>query len=233
MLDKGLTVASTAAILASAGPEIDVWKFGWGSAYIDRCLDEKLALLRRHDVIACLGGTLMEIAWAQDRVEEYLAWAARHAVEAVEVSRGVVEMSLDDKRELVKTAAHSFVVLAETGMKNPNKLMSARRWREEITQDLEAGATWVVTEGRESGTVGLYDGSGSPRPDIIEAAVEAAGLERVLFEAPRKDQQAWLVNELGTDVNLANVAPDDVLPVTTLRLGLRADTVALSTARVR
>lgn len=229
VLDKGLTVPAVAAILAAVGEEVDVWKFGWGSAYVDRGLDDKLALLREHGVTACVGGTLMEIAWYQGRVEAYLDWAGEHGLPAVEVSRGVVDMTIDDKRELIKLAAQSFVVFAETGMKDPRRMMSARRWREEITEDLEAGATWVVTEGRESGTVGVYDGAGSPRQDIVDAVVEAAGVDRVLFEAPRKDQQAWLVNRFGPEVNLANVAPDDLLPVATLRLGLRADTVALST----
>jgi phosphosulfolactate synthase len=232
VLDKGLTVDAAAATLRSIGTEIDVWKFGWGTAYIDTGLPAKLALLRAHDVMSCLGGTLLEIAWSQDKVEECLAWAGSVGLDAVEVSRGVVDMPLDDKRGLIKLASRSFTVFAETGMKDPRRVMSARRWREEVTEDLGAGATWIVTEGRESGTVGLYDGNGSPRPDIIDAVVDAAGTDRVVFEAPRKDQQAWLVNRMGPDVNLANVAPDDVLPVTTLRLGLRADTAALAHARM-
>jgi phosphosulfolactate synthase len=137
-------------------------------------------------------------------------------------------MPLDDKRELVKKAAESFTVLAETGVKDARVVLPARQWRDEIAEDVAAGATWVITEGRESGTVGVYDGSGAPRPDIIDAAVDAAGLDRVLFEAPRKDQQAWLINRFGPQVNLANIAPDEVLALTTLRLGLRADTATLT-----
>jgi phosphosulfolactate synthase len=132
-------------------------------------------------------------------------------------------MPLDEKRELIKVASESFVVFAETGAKDANVVLSADEWRHEIADDLAAGATWVVTEGRESGTVGIYDGAGRPNLDIIEAAIDAAGIDRVLFEAPRKDQQAWLINRYGPDVSLANIAPDDVLPMTTLRLGLRAD----------
>jgi phosphosulfolactate synthase len=224
-----MTAGRVEELLGAVGGEIDVWKFGWGTAYIDPQLAAKLAALHRHDVMSCLGGTLLELAWSQGTSQECLEWAGEVGFQAVEVSRGVVDMTLDDKRELIKRAAHSFMVFAETGMKDARRVMPARQWREEITEDLAAGATWIVTEGRESGTVGVYDGTGSPRPDIIDAAVEAAGVERVVFEAPRKDQQAWLINRFGGEVNIANVAPDDVLPLTTLRLGLRADT-ALSEA---
>jgi len=228
VLDKGLTPEAASALLSAVGDEVDVWKFGWGVAYIDPGLARKLAYLREHEVTACLGGTLLEIAWSQDKAPECLAWAERVGFDAVEVSRGVAPMPPDDKRELIKLASESFVVLAETGIKDPQSVLSADQWRDEIAQDLAAGATWVITEGRESGTVGIYDSTGRPRLDIIEAAVQAAGLDRVLFEAPRKDQQAWLINRYGHDVNLANIAPDDVLPLTTLRLGLRADTAALT-----
>ncbi|MFE3452614.1 phosphosulfolactate synthase [Nonomuraea sp. NPDC059194] len=228
VLDRGLTPDAAAGALELTGEHIDVWKVGWGIAYLDRGLGRKLRLLRAHRVTSCLGGTLLEIAWAQGRADECLAWAESVGFDAVEVSRGVVDMALDDKRELIKKATQAFVVFAETGVKDAEAPLSAAQWRDEIGEDLAAGATWIVTEGRESGTVGIYDGSGHPRPDIIEAAVSAAGVERVMFEAPRTAQQAWLVNRFGPAVNLANIAPDDVLPLATLRLGLRADTAALS-----
>jgi phosphosulfolactate synthase len=228
VLDKGLTTGATSALLDVVGDQVDVWKFGWGIAYIDPGLTRKIAYLREREVATCLGGTLLEIAWSQGRAQECLAWAEQVGFDAVEVSRGVAPMRLDDKRELIKVAAESFIVLAETGIKDERVILSAEQWRDEISQDVAAGATWVITEGRESGTVGIYDRSGRPHPDIIEAAVHAAGLDRVLFEAPRKDQQAWLINRYGPDVNLANIAPDDVLPLTTLRLGLRADTASLT-----
>ncbi len=231
VLDRGLTVSATVEILDSVGEHVDVWKFGWGTAYVDRGLDRKLAALKAHEVSACLGGTLLEIAWSQGRAEECLAWAERCGFDAVEVSRGVAAMPLDAKRELIKGAAETFVVLAETGVKDAQVVMSSRQWEDEIADDLAAGATWIITEGRESGTVGIYDRSGVPKPDIIDAAVGAAGVDRVLFEAPRKDQQAWLINRFGPHVNLANIAPDEVLPLTTLRLGLRADTAALTLGR--
>jgi phosphosulfolactate synthase len=219
---------AVAALLDVAAEHIDVWKIGWGIAYVDRGLERKIRHLRGNDVACCLGGTLLEIAWSQGKVDECLAWAEHAGFTAVEVSRGVASMPLDDKRQLIKKAAETFTVLAETGAKDPRVTVSGRQWRDEIAEDLAAGATWIITEGRESGTVGIYDASGHPRPDIIDAAVDAAGVDRVLFEAPRKDQQAWLINRFGPQVNLGNVAPDDVLALTTLRLGLRADTARLT-----
>jgi phosphosulfolactate synthase len=231
VLDKGLTLRQTAELVDAVGEHLDVWKFGWGTAYLDRRVEQKLELLAGAGILACLGGTLLELAWSQDRATQCLEWAAGLGFRAVEVSRGVAPMTLDDKRELVKLAAHQFEVFAETGAKDPGVVLPPRLWREEITEDLAAGARWVITEGRESGTVGVYDGAGSPRPDIVDAAVAAAGVETVLFEAPRKDQQAWMINRFGPEVNLANIAPDDVLPLTTLRLGLRADTAHLTLGR--
>ncbi len=153
-----------------------------------------------------------------------LDWAAEAGFECVEVSRGVAPMTLGDKHDLVRRAATTFVVLTEVGSKDPRVLLTPEQWMTEVAGDLEVGARWVIAEGRESGTVGIYREDGSVRPDIVAAAVAAAGVERMLFEAPRKDQQAWLIREFGPDVNLANIKPGETLGLETLRLGLRADT---------
>lgn len=232
VLDKGATAAATASVLAGAGPHIDIWKFGWGTAYVDVELAAKLEVLRSAGVLACLGGTLLEIAWSQGKDDECLAWAKRAGFDTVEVSRGVAPMALSDKHELLRRAADSFVVLSEVGNKDPDKPLRADEWSDEIAGDIAAGARWVITEGRESGTVGLYRPDGTVREDIVAAAVRGGGVERVLFEAPRKDQQAWLIRAFGPDVNLANIAWDEVLAVETLRLGLRADTCDATRQRV-
>ena len=224
VLDKGQTVQSTQSVLVTSAPLIDVWKFGWGTAYLDTALTEKLALLRSANIRTCLGGTLLEIAWAQNTAEECLDWAAEVGFDAVEVSRGVAPMTVSDKRELIRRAAEAFEVLSEVGSKDPNEVLAPEEWTSEVAGDLAIGARWVITEGRESGTVGLYREDGSIREDVVAAAVRGGGIERILFEAPRKDQQAWLIRTFGPDVNLANIACNEVLAVETLRLGLRADT---------
>lgn len=228
VLDNGRTAESTRSALTAAGDSIDVWKFGWGTAYLDKALEDKLELLRSVGVWSCLGGTLLEIAWSQGRSQECLDWAGEVGFDSVEVSRGVAPMTLDDKHDLLRRAAESFVVFSEVGSKDPDQVLTPREWRDEMSSDLAAGAEWVIAEGRESGTVGIYRSDGSVREDVVAAALAGGGADRVLFEAPRKDQQAWLVRRLGPDVNLANIAADEVLALETLRLGLRADTCDLT-----
>jgi phosphosulfolactate synthase len=224
VLDKGMPVAEVAPLLGVCGDYVDVWKLGWGTAYLDAGVAEKLAVLDGHGVLACLGGTLLEVAWQQGAVEPYLDWAGELGFPCVEVSCGVAAMSVEDKRELVELAAERFIVLAEIGVKDADAAVSPAAWAADATADLEAGATWIVTEGRESGTVGLFDPTGEVRPDVVDAVVDAVGLDTTVFEAPRKEQQAWLIRRFGPDVNLANVAPSDALGLEALRLGLRADT---------
>lgn len=224
VLDKGLPVSEVQALLGVCGAVVDVWKLGWGTAYLDPGLTGKLAVLAEHGVLGCAGGTLLEVAWQQDAVEGYLDWCGDVGFPCVEVSCGVATMTPEQKRELVEQAAERFIVLAEVGAKDPTVTVTAQRWAAEAAADLAAGATWIVTEGRESGTVGLYEPDGSVRSDVVDAVVSAVGVDTTVFEAPRKEQQAWLVRRFGADVNLANIAPGDVLGVEALRLGLRADT---------
>jgi phosphosulfolactate synthase len=228
VLDPGAGRGATADLLDSAAAHIDIWKVGWGTGYVDRALPAKLALLTGHGVAGCLGGTLLEIAWAQGKAAECLGWAATVGFSHVEVSRGTVEMDLPAKRELIRDAVRrGFTVLAEVGSKAPGEPHAARQWPAECRSDLEAGAALVVTEGRQSGNVGTFDAAGRVRADVVEAVVAAVGVPRVLFEAPRADQQAWFIRRFGPTVNLGNVALGDVLSVETLRLGLRSDTAAV------
>ena len=228
VLDAGMSLGECRQHLAAAGPVIDIWKFGWGTAYLDPALDRKLTQLHAAEVRSCLGGTLLEIAWLQGKESECLAWAHDVGFACVEVSRGVADMTAAEKHELVRKAAESFVVLTEVGRKDPEHVMAPREWAEEIAGDLDTGARWVLTEGRESGTVGLYRPDGSVREDVVAAVTSVDGANRILFEAPRKDQQAWLIRAFGPDVNLANIALDEAMALETLRLGLRADTFDLA-----
>jgi phosphosulfolactate synthase len=137
-------------------------------------------------------------------------------------------MPLSEKRRLVSMAARGFLVIAEVGSKSPTAEVSAKAWAEEMLGDLEAGATWALAEGRESGNVGLYEEDGRIRTEVAEVVAEAVGLSRVVFEAPRKEQQAWLIQRFGANVNLGNVAQNEVFAVEALRLGLRADTITMA-----
>ncbi len=224
VLDRGIPLAQAADLLAMSGSYIDMWKLGWGLSYLDPTLPGKLELLARHGVLASPGGTLLEIAWAQGRAAEFLGWARDCGFPCVEVSAGTVPMDQAAKRELIAEAARHFIVLAEVGPKDPAVQLTPAQWAQGLSDDLEAGATWVLAEGRASGTAGIYDPSGAVRENLVAALVSVAGPDFLVFEAPREQQQAWFVRRFGPDVNLANVPPADALGLETLRLSLRADT---------
>ena len=230
VLDKGISYIELEALLESAASFIDLWKFGWGTAYLDSNVEKKVATLTRHGIRACVGGTLLEVAWLQGETQSCLAWAAEAGFPCVEVSNGVVAMPLGEKRRLIAEAADRFTVLAEVGSKDPLAPVTPSRWADEMAGDLQAGAAYVLAEGRESGTVGLYTPDGNVRGPVVDAVVSACGLWQVVFEAPRKDQQAWFICRFGAEVNLGNVLPADVVGLEALRLGLRADTISLGGA---
>jgi phosphosulfolactate synthase len=230
-IDGGLPVDEVRAIVHAHADVFDLWKLGWGSAYLDPQLDLKLDLLRRADIAACTGGTLLEIAALQDRAAECIDWAAGCGFPFVEVSDGLDLLGPDRKGDLIALAARQVRVIAEVGTKDPARTLTAAEWVSLARRDLDAGATWVVAEGRESGTVGIYDRDGSVRADIVEALLDHVGAEHLLFEAPRKEQQAWFINHVGAEVNLSNVAPREAMGVEALRVGLRADTTASALLR--
>jgi phosphosulfolactate synthase len=228
VLDKGLPASELPGVLETCGEYIDIWKFGWGTAYLDPGVESKLATLAAHGILGCVGGTLLEVAWVQRRVEEFLDWAAGVGFPCIEVSRGAAPMRPDEKYDLIRLAANRFTVLSEVGAKKAADQLPCAQWAEEVVRDLAAGARWVLTEGRESGTVGIYNGAGTVREDVIAAVIDAGGVDRVVFETPRKDQAVWFMRHCGPNVNLANIPVAEVLGVETLRLGLRADTMQLT-----
>lgn len=228
IIDGGIGCRQLDDILQTAGDYIDILKFGWGTSYIDPVIGDKLAVLRRHQVTACVGGTLLEVAWAQGKTREYLAWARDLGFPAIEVSRGVAAMNVREKHEVIELAARHFTVFSEVGRKDAVEALTEFEWAEEAAGDRRAGARWIIAEGRESGTVGLYREDGSVRPEIVAAILRGADLDTVLFETPRKSQQAWFIQEFGPEVNLANIPVDAAISLETLRLGLRADTFGLS-----
>jgi phosphosulfolactate synthase len=226
VLDSGLTPEATRGFLEQSGHLVDIVKVGWGISYIDPTMGARVSICAEHGCPVSLGGTLLEVAALQDRVSELRDWALSIGVTHVEVSNGMRTLPEGHKHALVKELAADFVVLAETGAKEGNYPPTPAEWAEEMGRDLEAGATWLVAEGRESGTVGLYNADCGIREDLVAAIVDWIPQDRVIFEAPAKSQQTWFVRHLGADVNIGNVAPASVLSLETLRLGLRADTAS-------
>jgi phosphosulfolactate synthase len=223
-IDGGMTVTEMQDVLVAQGAWLDLWKLGWGSAYLDPAVGRKVALLREHEVLACPGGTLLEIAALQGRAAECIDWVLASGFACIEVSDGLALMAPATRTELIRRAACDVVVVAEVGSKRADVTPTPDDWVRVALDYLAAGASWVVAEGRESGTVGLYEPDGSVRTVLVDRLLDRVGPERVVFEAPRKDQQAWFVRHVGPDVHLANVSPRESLGVEALRLGLRADT---------
>jgi phosphosulfolactate synthase len=226
VLDSGLTPEAIRAFLGQSAHLVDIVKVGWGIGYIDLALDTKVSMCAGHGCPVSLGGTLLEVAAMQDRVAELRDWALEVGIAHVEVSNGLRALTASRKQALIRELAADFVVLAETGAKEGNYPPTTAEWGEEMARDLDAGASWLIAEGRESGTVGLYSADHGIREDLVEAILAWVPQDKVIFEAPLKGQQAWFVRQLGADVNLGNVAPAGVLSLETLRLGLRADTVS-------
>jgi len=227
VLDKGLGLAAAQGLLDHVAHLVDIVKIGWGIGYVDPGLAPKVAAYRAADIHVCLGGTLLEVCESQGKVAELREWALEAGISAIEVSDGLCALDRHRKSELVAELSRDFVVLAEVGSKDAATPVVGAEWLADMQADLDAGATWVIAEGRESGTVGIYDGDGGVRDALVETLLAKIPLDRIVFEAPHKAQQAWFVRHFGAEVNLGNIAPDEVLPLETLRLGLRADTAVV------
>lgn len=225
MIDRGLSLAQVDGLLEVAGASVDVVKLGWGTALVSANLKPKLARYAEHGIPVVLGGTLTEIAIRQGRVDGLVAWLRELGLRHVEVSDGTVAIEPEFKRALIERLSGEFVVLAEVGNKDADFIMAPYVWVEQIQRDLDAGAWKVITEARESGNAGIYRADGEPRTGLIDEIAHAIDADRLIFEAPLRPQQVWLLTRFGSECSLGNIAPDDVVSLETLRLGLRSDTV--------
>jgi phosphosulfolactate synthase len=231
VLDRGLSVRALESLLETAGAHVDLLKLGWGTAYVSGGVPDKVALCRDAGVRICTGGTLLEIAVHQGRLDRFLDWLRELRIDHVEVSNGSLAMPRERKQEVIRRLAAEFIVIAEVGSKSAQPVPG--EWGAEMLGDMAAGAAWVVAEGRESGTIGLFDESGAVHRELVEEIVHAVGAETIIFEAPQRAQAVWLLRHLGPNVNLGNIAPDDVVALETLRRGLRYDTVEFLPEAVR
>ena len=225
VLDRGLAVADIDGLMEVAGNSVDIVKLGWGTAVVTANLEAKLARYRDHGATVVLGGTLTEVAILQDRLEELVAWCKRLGLTHIEISDGTIVLDHDRKLEMIARLAEDFTVLSEVGSKDSAEIMAPYLWVEQIQTELEAGAWKVVTEAREAGNAGIFRPDGEVRMGLIDEIVHAVDPALLLFEAPQKNQQVWFLRRFGSEVNLGNIAPGDVLSLETLRLGLRSDTV--------
>jgi phosphosulfolactate synthase len=225
VIDKGLTLAGVEGLLDSCADLIDIVKLGWGTSYVTRNLRDKLALYESAGVPVVLGGTFWEVCFVQQKLDDWRRWVDELGLRHVEVSDGTISIPHDTKLEHIDTLSQEFVVLSEVGSKDLQTVIAPFRWVELIEAELRAGAWKVITEARETGTAGIFRGDGEVRMGLIDEIVHAVDPDRLLFEAPQKAQQVWFIQKFGPNVNLGNIPPDEVIPLETLRLGLRADTL--------
>ena len=225
VIDKGLNLREIEGMFDTAGEYVDVVKLGWGTSYVTRNLEKKIALYRSFETPVVCGGTLFEAAVVRGKLDDYRRWLVDNRISHVEVSDGAIELPHERKLELISELSRDFVVLSEVGSKDAEVVFAPYQWVEWMTGELAAGAWKVITEARESGTAGVFRPTGEIRAGLIDEIVHGIAVGDIIFEAPTKESQAWFVRHLGPDVNLGNIPPEEIIPLETLRLGLRADTL--------
>jgi len=225
VIDTGLPLAQIEDYLELAHPYIDYVKLGWGTALVTPNIEQKIALYKKYALPISFGGTLFELAYLQNRLDEFEIFLEKNKIEYVEISDGTIELELEEKLQLIGHFSKKFKVLSEVGSKDSKAVVAPKKWVKEIQLALEAGAYKVIAEGRESGKAGLYRESSEIRTGLVEELLDDIAQDDIIFEAPQKAQQVWFIKELGSDVNLGNIAFSDLIALETLRLGLRGDTL--------
>ena len=225
VLDKGLGPRAAEDFLETAGAYVDIVKLGWGTSYVTPNLARKLEVYRAAGKPVVVGGTFFEAVVARGKVDEYKQWLREHGFEHVEISDGAIEIPRERKLELILELARDFTVLSEVGSKDPEVNFAPYLWVQWIKEELEAGAWKVITEAREGGTAGMFRPTGELRTGLVDELAHDIDVADLVFEAPTKGSQAWFIKHFGPEVNLGNIPPDEVIPLETLRLGLRSDTI--------
>lgn len=224
-LDKGYSVRQAEDFCEVASGHTDLVKLGWGTSFVTPNLEKKLNVYKKHNIPVFFGGTLFEAYVLRNQLQDYIELLNRYEIQFVEVSNGTIWLSEKRKNDIINQLSCKFTVLSEVGSKNPDDIIPPYKWVKIINSELEAGAWKVICEARESGNVGVFRPNGEVRSGLIDEIADQIKVEQLLFEAPRKEQQTWFIKKFGSNVNLGNIEPGEVISVETLRLGLRSDTL--------
>lgn len=224
VMDKGLSLRETEDMIETCGDFVDIIKFGWATSFVTPILKEKIALLKDAGIPCYFGGTLFEAFVIRNQFADYQKVLDKFGIEYAEVSDGSIEMNHDDKCEYINKLSSQVTVLSEVGSKDAAKIIPPYKWIEQMRTELEAGAWKVIGESREAGNVGLFRDSGEVRQGLVEEILTQIPSDKIIWEAPQKAQQVWFIKLVGANVNLGNIAPNEVIPLETIRLGLRGDT---------
>lgn len=224
MMDKGLSIRQAEDFLSMNEGLTDLIKIGFGTSFISPHLDKKIKLYKKAGIKTYFGGTLFEAFVIRGMYKDYLKLLDKYKMEAAEVSDGSIEMPHKKKCQYIKELSANYTVLSEVGSKEAGIIIHPSKWTEMMNKELDAGSWKVIAEARESGNVGIYRSSGHAHTLLVNKILSKVKQDDIIWEAPQKSQQAWFIKLLGANVNLGNVGYEDVIPLETLRLGLRGDT---------
>ncbi|WP_304068957.1 phosphosulfolactate synthase [Pedobacter glucosidilyticus] len=224
VMDKGLSLRQVEDFLEVSGTHTDIVKLGWATSYVTPNLKEKLKLYKDAGIPVYFGGTLFEAFIVRDQFDDYRRVLEQYGMEYVEVSDGSIEIQQDEKCEYIRKLSADFTVISEVGSKDATKIFAPYKWIQLMKTEIEAGSWKVIAEAREGGNVGIYRDSGEVRQGLVDEILTQIPEETIIWEAPQKAQQVWFIELIGTNVNLGNIAPAEVIPLETIRLGLRGDT---------
>src|SRR5215204_5602662 len=227
VMDKGLSVAEATNFMSVAHPHVDIVKLGFGTSFVTPNLEEKLEVYRTYNVPVYFGGTLFEAFLIRNQFDEYINVCKRFGISFMEVSDGSIDIPHAEKCGYIEKLTKHGTVLSEVGSKDAAHIIPPYKWIELMRAELGAGASYVIAEARESGNVGIYRGSGEVREGLVQEILTQIPEEKIIWEAPQKSQQLYFIELVGCNVNLGNIAPTEVLPLETMRLGLRGDTFFL------
>jgi phosphosulfolactate synthase len=226
VMDKGLSIREAEDFLEVSHEYIDIVKLGWATSFVTpvKTLQAKLRIYREAGIPTYFGGTLFEAFVVRNQFEDYRRVLDTYEMTFAEVSDGSLDMDHDVKCEYIRTLARQVTVLSEVGSKDDQKIIPPYKWIALMQKELDAGAWKVIGEARESGNVGLFRSTGEVRSGLVEEILTKIPFEKIIWEAPQKAQQVWFIKLLGANVNLGNIAPNEIVPLETIRLGLRGDT---------
>ncbi len=224
VMDKGLSLRQAEDLISASGHLVDMVKLGFGTSFVTPNLQEKVKLYQKADMRVYLGGTLFEAFVSRGMVKDYRKLVDQLGLDLVEVSDGSISMPAKEKCKYITDLAKHYTVLSEVGSKESGILISPAKWVNMMRTELDAGSWKVIAEARESGTVGIYRPNGHAHTALVNRILAKVAGKDILWEAPQKSQQVWFIKQLGANVNLGNIAPDEVIALETLRIGLRGDT---------
>ena len=223
-MDKGLSLREVEDFIESSGEYTDIVKLGWATSYVTSNLKDKLALYKEAGIPTYFGGTLFEAFIIRDQFEDYRKLLDKYDMPFAEVSDGSIELPHDLKCEYISKLSDQVTVLSEVGSKDAEKIIPPYQWIELMQTEVDAGAWKVIGESREAGNVGLFRASGEVRSGLVQEILTKIPFEKIIWEAPQKAQQVYFIKLVGANVNLGNIAPNEIIPLETIRLGLRGDT---------